>query len=144
MNSLSHNQFLDKYLRTSPDYDGIFGYQCVDLARLYSKEVLDIPIGSFGWTARKGWENKSKTFDLKKWDRIPYTVWFVPQRGDIIFYDKPWLTGHVAIVHEANKIDIMVIEWNGFSWNGDWKGYNQTNIETKRDYDSVLGVYRKK
>jgi len=46
--TLSHNQFLDKYLRTSPDYDGIFGYQCVDLARLYSKEVLDIPIGSFG------------------------------------------------------------------------------------------------
>lgn len=144
METLSHNAFLDKYLRTAIDEDGWYWYQCVDLAKLYAKEVHWITLGSFGWTARTGWLNKSKTFDLKKWNRIPYTIGFVPQRGDIIFYDKPWLTWHVAIVCEANKIDIMVIEENGSTWNGDGKGYNQVNLETKRDYDSVLGVYRKK
>lgn len=142
--TLSHNQFLDKYLRTAQDTDWSNGYQCVDLAKLYSSEVLWVPLGSFGGTARKWWENKSKTFDPKKWDRIPYTVGFVPLRWDIIFYDKPWLTWHVAIVHEANKLDIIVIEENWATWNGDGKGYNQVNLETKRDYKSVLGVYRKK
>jgi len=37
--TLSHNQFLDKYLRTAPDYDGVMGVQCVDGAKQYVKDV---------------------------------------------------------------------------------------------------------
>ncbi len=35
----------------------------------------------------------------------------MPVRGDIIFYDTG-TAGHVAIVHEATKLDIMVLEQN--------------------------------
>lgn len=142
--TLSHNQFLDKYLRKAIDEDGGYWFQCIDLAKLYAREVYWITLGSFWGTARTGWLNTKKTFDIKKWERIPYKVWLEPQRGDIIFYDKPWLTGHVAVVCEATKIDIMVIEENGATGNGDWKGYNAINLETKRDYKDVLGWYRKK
>ena len=141
---LSHSQFLDKYLRTSQDYDGVMGVQCVDSVKLYVKEVYGISLGSFGGTARSGWFNTKKTFDPKIWEKIEWKPWLVPKQGDVIFYDKPWLTGHVAIVHEATKLDIMVIEQNGATGNWDGKGYNAINLETKRDYKDVLGVYRKK
>lgn len=142
--TLSHNQFLDKYLRTSPDYDGVMGVQCVDGAKQYVKDVYDISLGSFGGTAYTGWLNKKKTFDPKIWEKIEWKPWLVPKRGDIIFYDKPWLTGHVAIVHEANKIDIIVLELNWATWTGDWKWYNAFNLETRKDYKDVLWWYRLK
>ncbi len=144
--TLSHNQFLDKYLRTSQDEDGWFWYQCVDLAKLYSKEVLDVPLGSFGGSAFTGWLNTKKTFDPKKWEKIEWKPWLVPKRGDIIFYDKTKenLNWHVAICDSANKLDITVVEQNGFTWNWAGKGYDQVNLETKRDYRGILGWYRKK
>lgn len=141
---LSHNQFLDKYLRTAQDYDWVSGVQCVDWVKLYVKEVYWISLGTFWGTARSGWLNKKKTFDPKVWEKIEWRPWLVPKQGDIIFYDKPWLTWHVAICHEANKIDIMVLEENGATGNWDGKGYNAFNLETKRDYKDVLGWYRKK
>lgn len=139
---LSHSQFLDKYLRTSQDYDGVMGVQCVDAVKLYVKEVYWISLGSFGGTARSGWFNTKKTFDPKIWEKIEWKPWLVPKQGDIIFYDKPWLTWHVAICDSANKIDITVLEQNGWKW--DWKGiwYDQINLSTKRDYESILGWYR--
>ena len=143
METLSHSQFLDRYLRTSQDEDGGFWYQCVDLAKLYAKEVLDTPLGSFGGSARTGWFNTKKTFDHKKWEKIEWRPWIVPKQGDIIFYDTG-VSGHVAVVHEANKLDIMVIEQNAFSGNWDWKGYNQVNLSTKNDYKNVYWWYRKK
>lgn len=144
METLSHNAFLDKYLRTSYKEPWFPTAECVWLARLYVKEVYGISLGSFGGTARSGWFNKKKTFDPKIWEKIEWKPWLVPKQGDIIFYDKPWLTWHVAIVHEANKIDIMVLEQNWATGNGDGKWYNAINLETKRDYKDVLGWYRKK
>lgn len=141
---LTHEEFIETYLRKAVDFDWVQGSQCVDLAKLYSKEVLWIPLGSFGGTARNGWFNKAKTFDLKKWTRVPNSPTAVPLRGAIIFYDEPWLTGHVAIVHEADVNDVLVIEQNWQSGNGDWKGYNAINFEATRDYRKCLGWYIKK
>ena len=139
MTEISHSQFLDRFLRTAQDTDGGFWYQCIDLAKLYVQEVYWITLGSFGWSARSGWFNKSKTFD-KKWKRIEFKPGLVPEQGDVIFYDVG-MNGHVAIVDSANKIDITVIEQNWATWTGDWKGYNAINLETKRDYKNVYGWY---
>lgn len=140
--TLSHNQFLDKYLRTAQKEPWFPTAECVWLVKLYVKEVYGIQLGSFGGTARSGWLNTKKTFDPKKWDRIEYKVGMVPKKWDLIFYDKPWLTGHTAVVQEANKLDIIVIEQNGQTGNWQGKNYDAINFETKRDYDSVLGWYR--
>ena len=146
MTSLSHNQFLDKYLRTAQKEPWFPTAECVWFVKLYVKEVYGIQLWTFGGTARSGWLNTKKTFDPKKWDRIEWKPGLVPKRGDIIFYDKTKenLNWHVAIVHEANKIDITVVEQNGFTWNWAGKGYDQVNLETKRDYRGILGWYRKK
>lgn len=146
METLSHSQFLDRYLRTSQDYDWLYGVQCVDNIKLYVKEVYWITLGSFGGSAFTGWLNTKKTFDPKIWEKIEWKPWMVPKQGDIIFYDKTKenLNWHVAICHEANKIDITVVEQNWATWNWAGKGYDQINIETKRDYRWILGWYRKK
>jgi len=146
METLSHNSFLDKYLRTSYKEPWFPSAECVWLAKLYVKEVYWITLWSFGGTARSGWFNKKKTFDPKKWEKIEWRPWLVPKRGDIIFYDKTKenLNWHVSICHEANKIDITVVEQNGFTWNWAGKSYDQVNLETKRDYRGILGWYRKK
>ena len=142
--TLSHSEFLDKYLRTAQKEPWFPTAECVGFVKLYVKEVYWIQLWTFGGTARSGWLNTKKTFDPKKWDRIEYKVGMMPKRGDVIFYDKPWLTWHTAIVHEANKIDIMVIEQNWQTWNWQGKGYDAINFETKRDYDSILWWYRLK
>lgn len=141
---LTHEKFLETYIRVPEDFDGGQGIQCVDLAKLYSEKVLGIKLGYFGWSARSGWLNKSKTFDLKLWDKIPNSPTWVPSQGDIIFYDEPWLTGHVAIVHEATVDDVLLIEQNGATGNWKWKGYDAINFENKRDYRKCLGWYHKK
>lgn len=141
---MNHNQFIETYLRTAQNTDWAFWVQCVDLAKLYSREVLGIELGSFGGSARNGWLNKAKTFDLKKWVKVLNSPAAIPPRGAIIFYDEPWLTGHVAIVHEADVNDVLLIEQNWATGNWDWKGYNAINFEAKRDYKKVsLMVYKK-
>lgn len=138
---MTHNEFLEKYMRTAQDTDGGAGIQCVDLAKLYSREVLGIELWSFGGTAKSGWLNKSNTFDPKKWQKVVNTPTGVPPRGAIIFYDEPRATGHVAIVHSASPDDVLLIEQNGAS--GDWRGrgYDAINFEVKRDYNKCLGWY---
>jgi hypothetical protein len=44
---ITHQEFLEKYLRTPQDIDKAFGYQCVDLAKLYALEVHGITLGAF-------------------------------------------------------------------------------------------------
>ena len=141
---ISHEQFLEKYLRTPTNIDWGFGYQCIDAVKLYVLQVYWIKLGAFGGSARAGWYNKKNTFDPKIWLKIPNTPAGVPKQWDIIFYDAPVETGHVAVVHEANVNDVMLIEQNWATWNGLWKGYDAVNIETKRDYARCLGWYHKK
>ena len=47
--------------------------QCVALAKLLSKEVHGIQLGTFGGSAKTGWENKSNTFDPNEWIKIENT-----------------------------------------------------------------------
>ncbi len=141
---LTHEEFLEKHLRTAQDFDGGQGIQCVDAVKMYSAEVLWIPLGTFGGSARAGWLNKKKTFNLKVWDRIPNSPTNFPVKGDIIFYDEPALTGHTAIVQSADVNDIMNLEMNGATGNWLGKGYDALNFEVKRDYRKCLGWYHKK
>lgn len=143
-NNMSHNLFLNTYLRTSYKEPWMKTYECVALAKLYVKEVYWITLGTFGGTALSGWENKSNTFPPEIWERIEHKPWKVPKRWDIIFYSYPKKTGHVSICHEANKIDILVCEQNSQSGNWDWKWYNQINLSIKNWYKNILGWYRLK
>lgn len=43
MTKLSLQQFIDKYNGKSVDFDGYYGYQCVDLFNFYNEEVVGAP-----------------------------------------------------------------------------------------------------
>lgn len=140
---LTHEQYLEKWLRKPDNIDGGYGYQCIDAVKRYALEVFGIKLGAFGGAARAGWQNKKKTFDPKIWQKIPNTPTGVPKRGDIIFYDSPVETGHVAIVHEATVDDVLLVEQNGQTGTGDGKGFNTVMFENRRDYKHCLGWYHK-
>lgn len=96
---MKHEQFIKAYLKTAQDFDNEGTYQCVDLAKLYAKEVYGVKLGVFGGTALAGWKNTSLTFDPKIWDRIEYKFPYAPEQGDIVFFAEPLVTGHVGIAH---------------------------------------------
>ena len=39
---MNFTEFINTYNGKKVDYDGVSGYQCVDLAKLYMNKVLDI------------------------------------------------------------------------------------------------------
>lgn len=143
MITISNEQFLEEVQRTAKDWDGGEGIQCVDAIKWHCQRVYGIKLGVFGGSARAGWFNKKKTFDPKIWQRIPNAPDNFPVRGDYIFYDEPVETGHVAIVWDANKNDVLNLEMNGASGNGLGKGYDAMNLEARRDYRRCLGWYHK-
>ncbi len=118
-------------------------YECVGMVKKYMLEVLGMPYRYFGTLAINGWKNTSNTFPPELWDRVEKKPGLVPPRGAIIFYAKPVKTGHVAVVHNANKIFIVRVEQNFATGNGKGNGYDQINMNVG-DYRDVLGWYVKK
>lgn len=143
-NTMTPEQFVEAYLRTPQDYDKKFWFQCVDLARLYCEKVHWIKIWAFWGTALQGWANKNNTFDPKYWTKVVNTPSAIPPQGAIIFYKNPPKTGHVGVVWTADLLDVLLLEENWGTGNGDWKGYNVISFNVKLDYTWCLGWYVKK
>ena len=95
--------------KSSLDYDGAYGAQCVDLIKYYYVYL--------GNSAVSGNGKDYATNTLPNgWSRIRYYSGFVPQPGDVAV----WTTGgggagHVAIVTSANATTMSVVEQN---WDG--------------------------
>lgn len=108
-------EFIQKYIKTSVDYDGVYGAQCVDLFRQYCKEVLEIPehTGSVDgakdlFLKYKELPKEQKYFNL--WD--PYCM---AKPGNIAVFDKTEKNkfGHVAIVVADTISTLIVFEQKG-------------------------------
>lgn len=127
-----YKEFEQKYLGKKVDFDKVYWYQCVDLARQYSMEVFWIDTGSF-WGSAWSWYEKlwkdvrfSKTVRVKKFN--------IPPVGAIVFFSptamwQPY--GHVAICAYAqawgDKIDVLEQNW---VWTGKWTGWDAVRINT--------------
>lgn len=117
------------------NYDWAFGYQCVDLAKLYCEEVLGLgKIWALGNAKdvpnnpifRKGWEILKGTTDL--------------MQGDIIVRTKGRY-GHIAIVDHIHNGRVYVLEQNGSgknSGNGIWPNAIRVQPYNFSFYDTVL------
>ena len=92
--------------KSSLDYDGAYGAQCVDLIKYYYKYL--------GNSAVTGNGKDYATNTLPSgWKRIQYYSGFAPQPGDIAV----WTTGgggygHVAIITSGNASTMSVVEQN--------------------------------
>ena len=110
--------FINTYLGYKVDYDGNKSYQCVDLARQYINDVLELPqppaLGENG-----GAKDMFEKHGLLKVTKDSLTADY--SRGDILIWDetKNNKYGHVAILIAIyNTKYFIVLEQDGFKQDG--------------------------
>lgn len=115
------------------DYDGMYGYQCVDLYRLYCKH-LGFPQSPNVRAAVDIWD----TYLEEHFERIPYEPGLIPQQGSVIIWDLSvgdW--GHLAL------FDRKIRCRDGFiSIDQNWPGAGRGIREVEHTYDGVIGWLR--
>ena len=113
--AISLTQFIKKYLGKKVDFDGKFGPQCVDLARQYYSEVLDVPQFPSVEGAKDIIKNPGKLKVIKEDALADYSS------GDVLVWGASRTNqyGHVAIlVSIYNTKDFIVLEQDGFKQDG--------------------------
>lgn len=125
------DEFVNKYLGKKVDYDGFYQGQCVDLYRFYLKEVLNT-------TQTPPVVGASEIFDTAgdRFERIVNTPDGVPQKGDIVIWNKKagGGFGHVAVFIEGDA--------NRFkSFDQNWRALNVCE-PTEHTYTNVRGWLR--
>lgn len=121
------------------DYDGAYGYQCVDYVRWYAKEIGHT-IGTFSGSAYNGWTTMSP-FRWTEWQRKIYKTWKIAPRWAIVFFAPTPKNkyGHVAVVMNATLKTITVSEQNAGSWNGNGIGSNAITVRSYPYSWAVVG-----
>ena len=113
--AISLTQFIKKYLGTKVDFDGKFGPQCVDLARQYYSEVLDVPQFPPVEGAKDIIKKPGKLKVIKEDALADYSS------GDVLIWGASRTNqyGHVAIlVSIYNTKYFIVLEQDGFKQDG--------------------------
>lgn len=113
--AISLTQFIKKYLGTKVDFDGKFGPQCVDLARQYYSEVLDVPQFPPVEGAKDIIKNPGNLKVIKENALADYSS------GDVLIWGASRTNqyGHVAIlVSIYNTKYFIVLEQDGFKQDG--------------------------
>lgn len=120
-----YKEFRDKFLWTRIDYDGSYGYQCVDLIKLY----LDIclwwgkvwALGNANQVPnnliKKGFKKLNPKNTMIQWDIIVHTQGIY------------W---HIAIVDHVVDWKVWVLEQN-WTWKNSWSWVDWNEIRLK-DY----------
>lgn len=103
-------QFLNKWNSRGIDFDGHWGYQCVDLYRQFVKEVLGFPQSPGVVGAKDIWN----TYLKEHYTRFNNTPLGVPQKGDIVVWNKNMGGGfgHVAIFLFGNVSKFVSFDQN--------------------------------
>jgi hypothetical protein len=99
-----YKEFRDKFLWTRIDYDKAFGYQCIDLIKLY----LDIclwwwKVGAL-WNANQVPKNLEKKWFCKLDPKKTMIQW------DIIVHTQ-WIYWHIAICQYIHWVCTIISHW---------------------------------
>lgn len=133
---MTFNEFYQGVNGKSLDYDGLYGYQCVDLVKVYLDWCFNIKPGAWG-NAKDYWNNLNKSGMADNFYQVPNTRDLVVERGDIVVWGamsgNPY--GHVAIGLSGDINHFTSLDQN-------W-GSNYVR-EIYHNYDGVLGVLRVK
>src|SRR3990167_1710336 len=100
---ITFQQFLEKYNGRFTDFDGYYGFQCMDLMHSYIVEVLGLSDGRIlsAPSARDVFINFPNVFGSDYFNKTNNTPTGVPKEGDIMFWvNAPY--GHVAIFIEGD------------------------------------------
>lgn len=140
---MTYSEFKTKWLGKRVDTDGLYGYQCVDLAKQYLKEVHAVPFGSYG-NAIDYWLRTAPVI-LKKFTRLQSTR-VLP--GDVVILKttstNPY--GHIGVADKRYNLAnpyICILEQNGSTGSGSGTGPNA--IRTRWVLRTrVAGILRRK
>ena len=122
-------EFVSKWSGKGCDWDGHYGFQCVDLYRQYVQEVVKCPQSPGVSGAKDIWNSYLPEY----FERIPNTPDGVPQVGDIMIWgDKYGPYGHVAVVTKAT-----LTTFTCFSQNDPTGAL--CGLKTYRTYSPTLG-----
>lgn len=110
-NKMTYADFIKKYNGKSTDYDGVYGTQCVDLAKLYIDKVLGVKPESIG-DAHSYYDNFDKTYLKKHFKKIPYKKGVKVKKGDLVVWGKKYNgkseNGHIAIATGTMGDDYII------------------------------------
>src|SRR3990167_3818236 len=104
---MSFEDFIAKYNGKGIDFDGAYGFQCMDLAHRYAIDVVgkDIPAVP---AAKDEW-NKT----ISGYDKIKNTPDGLPQKGDIVIWGTDiGAYGHIAVFLEGNLTTFTSFDQN--------------------------------
>jgi hypothetical protein len=103
------SQFVAKYDGKGVDWDGAFGYQCMDLYRRYVHDVLDFPQSPPVEGAADVWT----TYLTEYFEKVPNTPTGVPEPGDVVIWNRrlgPY--GHIAIFISGDANSFVSFDQN--------------------------------
>ena len=133
--------FIKKYNGKKVDFDGVYGAQCVDLFRQYTKECLGIKEHTGPCATSGGAKDLFLDYDKMPVEKKYFTrskeKSYLP--GDVLVWDQSPTNkyGHVAIfIGYLGKDTLLVFEQNGIT---------QAGAEFWiRDRSNLLGYLRKR
>lgn len=125
---MTTQEFFDKWNNKGIDFDGYYGFQCMDLAHQYAVEVVGIDIHPAP-AAKDVW---NETID--GYDKIENTPEGVPTRGDIVIWGTGvGAYGHIAVFDHGDQ--------NSFtSFDQNWP-LNSLCHYQNHNYNGVLGWF---
>ena len=134
-------EFVIKNKGKKVDYDGVYGAQCVDLFRQYTKDVLGVKEHTGPCATSGGAKDLFLDYDKMPVEKKYFTrnKGKAFQPGDVLIWDHTEKNqyGHVAIfLAYLGKDGLLVFEQNGISQAG-------AEIQV-RDRTNMLGYLRKK
>lgn len=136
---MTFDQFITKYNGKGIDFDGYYGFQCMDLMHQYIKDVLGQADPNIlrSPTANLVYKNFPNVGGSSLFAKINNTPTGVPQKGDILF----WGTGLGPAGHVAIYISGDVNKFKSFDQNFPVGSLSHTQAH---DYKAMLGWLRYK
>lgn len=130
---MTYNDFKAKWIGKSINYDNAYGAQCMDVYRMYVKEVLNVPQSPPVSGAKNVWD----TYLPEYFDRVANTPDGVPEQGCIAIWNVGEF-GHIGVVDSADKQYLTCFEqnWAQAGTVNDGKGVSEIRRHT---YANVLG-----
>jgi len=120
------DEFIIKWNIKGIDWDGFYGFQCMDLAHQYATEVIGHDFAP-ALAAKDVWNQNPESYD-----KIVNTLDGVPQKGDIVIWGTAiGAYGHIAIfVHGDNNSFV--------SFDQNWPLNSLCHFQN-HNYNGVLG-----
>ncbi len=139
---MSYQSFKSQWLGKQVNYDGVYGFQCVDLVKQYLSQEFGLK--PLAWGNAIDYYYSPNPAILTKFDRLSTKA---TRQGDIVILQgingNPY--GHIGIADGGSNIvtGVPLLEQNGSTGNGSGVGGDAIRVKNK-PYWRIVGVLRPK